>query len=378
MTQLAHAPVATKRLEVLIQNPMLPPYRLDLFKSLSRSLVIAPTFSFGKAHPSTSLKDVTGDHGLDLLPVENVFVASHAVILQKGLLNHVRVKKWDAMIASLNPRMVLNLVARRAAKKQGTKFIWWGHGIRPGERYQGIYRRLALSADAVILYSGEGKRRLEDLGVPSEKLFVAWNSIDTETISQLRRDDEERYRILTIGRLIAGKKIDLLLEAFKLALPSLPPAVTVAIVGEGPVEAQLRTLSEELDIADRVEWLGPLYEQVDLAPVFNTSLFSVTTGYVGLSAIHSLAFGVPKVFADSEPHSPEVEALIPGENSAAFQAGSVEALSQIMIDLVSDRARLSAMGLAGAQKVLDQFSVERMVRTFEEAVTFACGGGKHR
>ncbi|MCC7435604.1 MAG: glycosyltransferase [Methanoregulaceae archaeon] len=377
MTTVAPVPVATKRLEVLIQNPMLPPYRLDLFRALNRSPVIDPSFSFGLAHPSTSLVDVTGDHGLQLLPVENVFVRGHTLTVQRGLLDHVRSRKWDAMVASFDPRMVLNLMAMRAAKKQGTKFVWWGHGIRPRQKYQSIYRRLAMGADAVILYSGEGKRRLEDLGVPSEKLFVAWNSIDTDTIAQLRRNDIERYRILTIGRLVAGKKIELLLEAFKAALPMLPPSIKLTIVGEGPEEGRLRSLADQLSISGRVEWLGAIYDEVALAPLFNSALFTATGGDAGLSIIHSLAYGVPTLVGRGEHHGPEVEVLTP-ENSATFESGDRDGIGKLFADLCENKERLAVMGEAGAKKVLEQFSVSRMVKTFEEAVTFACGGGKHR
>jgi glycosyltransferase involved in cell wall biosynthesis len=356
---------------------MLPPYRLDLFRALNRSPVIDPSFSFGLAHPSTSLVNVTGDHGLQLLPVENVFVRGHTLTVQRGLLDHVRSRRWDAMVASFDPRMVLNLFAQRVARRQGTKFIWWGHGIRPRQKYQGIYRKLALSADAVILYSGEGKRRLEELGVPSEKLFVAWNSIDTVSIARLRTDREERYRILTIGRLIAGKKVDLLLGAFKLALPSLPSSVKVAIVGEGPEERRLRDLSEQLQISDRVEWLGAVYDEESLAPVFNSALFTVTGGGAGLSVIHSLAYGVPTVVGSNEPHGPEVS-ILTSEDSVVFRSDDQRSLASHLMDLCADRERLCAMGQAGVEKVLDQFSVERMVKTFEEAVTFACGGEKQR
>lgn len=371
--------MSSARRRVLIQNPMFPPYRVDLFKGLSNSSTLDPTFSFGLAHPDTSLVDVTEDHGLKLLPVKNHFVRNHTLTIQRGLLDHVRSQKWDAMIASFDPRMVMNLLARRIARRQGTRFIWWGHGIRPRQRFGSIYRRLALDADAVILYSGEGKRKLAELGVPAERLFVAWNSIDTQAIDSLRLQTwESRYRILTIGRLVAGKKIDLLLRAFHRALVDLPDSVVLSIVGEGPELAGLRALADELGIDKRVEWVGAVYDQVGLAPLFNTSLCSVAPGAVGLSIIQSLAFGVPMVYAQEEPHGPEVEALVPNLNSYAFLADSESELASVLIDAAKNPGRMKQLGDAGAAKVHEEFSVARMVQTFEAAVEYACtlrGGG---
>jgi glycosyltransferase involved in cell wall biosynthesis len=119
--------------------------------------------------------------------------------------------------------------------------------------------------------------------------------------------------------------------------------------------------------------MGAIYEHKDLAPLFNTSLLCATGGFVGLSAIHALAFGVPKVLADDEPHAPEVEALIEGENCAHFEARNAQSFADRLTTLVADRDLLEKYGAAGAQKVTREFSISGMVGSFERAVQFACG-----
>lgn len=366
--------IQTQPTTVLLENPMLPPYRLALFRALHGSPTLDVSFAYGLARKATALQDVDAEHELPVLPVRNVYLGPNGLAtLQMGLIRHLRSRRWNAMVASFDPRLVFNLLALMVARRQGTRFIWWGHGIRPRQRFAGLYKRLALMADAVILYSGEGKRNLIALGVPEERLFVAWNSIDTVGIDSLRESGwTARHRILSIGRLVAGKRNDLLLEAFALASGALQPNIRLSVVGEGPEEAPLKAQAESLGISDRVDWHGPIYDQGQLATIFNASLVCVTSGYVGLSAIHALAFGVPKLYADDEPHSPEVEALIPGENSATFRAGDAESLARQLVDLAADPARLEAMGNAGSEKVLHEFSVGRMVQTFEDAIAFAC------
>lgn len=372
MIRSTTAPIA-RPARVLIQNPMLPPYRVELFKALAASPRLDVTFSYGLAKEGSALKDVRDVPGIEVLSVRNNYLFGGSVTLQRGLLKHLGAHRWDAMVASLDPRLAYNLLAFVKARWQGTRFIWWGHGIRPRGRFANIYRRLAMMADAVILYSEEGRKKLEEKGVPSDRLFVAWNSIDTATIDRLRSSDwSGRNRVLTIGRLSPEKKVDLLVEAFAKCLPSLSEDVRLSIVGEGNEKEVLVAKARDLGIGSRVDWHGAIYRHEELAPIFNASCICVGSGCVGLSAIHALAFGVPMLFADNEPHGPEVEALIPGTNSASFAAGDPVSLAGALEALLGDRRGLQALGTSGAEKVSREFSVDQMVKVFEEAIAYAC------
>lgn len=353
---------------------MLPPYRVGLFRALAASEKLDFTFAFGLARRGSGLEDVDPTDILPTLPIHNYYLGPHGTAtIQAGLLRHVATHQWDVIVASLDPRLVLNLLALPLAKRRGIRFVWWGHGLRPRQRFAGLYKRLVLSADALILYGEQGKQQLAALGIPPERMFVAQNSIDTALIDSLRSTDwSGRYRLLCIGRLVPGKRVDLLLKAFSDALPHLPSNVRLCIVGEGPEEEALKALSISLGIQDRVDWAGPLYGEDNLAPIFNSSLLSITAGYVGLSAIHSLAYGVPKLYADDEPHSPEIEALIPGENSMTFVARDSASLTERMIELIANPIGLKRLGTTGALQMGERFGLAKMVEAFERAVEFAC------
>src|SRR5581483_7439328 len=145
-------------------------------------------------------------------------------------------------------------------------------------------------------------------GVPKNKIFVAWNSIDIDEIDSLVQHlpMTRRNRVLFIGRLIPEKKPGLLIEAFANASSRLSSDIVLTLVGDGPERTNLERLVRQFNIDDRVEFVGSTYNQDQLAPYFNTSWISVSPGYIGLSAIHSMAFGVPMLVADKEPHSPEI------------------------------------------------------------------------
>jgi len=60
--------------------------------------------------------------------------------------------------------------------------------------------------------------------------------------------------VLSVGRLVSLKRVDLLLRA----MSHLPPAAEARIVGEGPERAALETLAGQLGLGERVRFLGRL------------------------------------------------------------------------------------------------------------------------
>lgn len=366
------------RMNVLLLQRILPPYRLALFQSLSRSLLFDLCLAYGQAAPSSALESVSDPVGVRVSPLTNLyFRGKESLVFQKGVSALLASRRYDTLIAEFNPRIVTNVLAAWQAKQLGMRLIWWGHGIRP--RSSGaavrVYLALIRLADAFLFYNEEGAERMAALGVPRHKLFVAWNSVDTGEIERLRQDTPlgERLRILSIGRLIPEKKTDLLMRGFAAALPSLPPNARLTIIGEGPERAKLEALAADFGLEDRVEFVGSLYEQEQLAPFFNAAWVSVSSGYVGLSAIHSLAYGLPMLVAEDEPHSPEIAAIEPGVNAAFFPSDDAAGLAEGLTGLAADPARWEAMSLEARRTVQRRFSIDAMSQAFEDAIRYAQG-----
>ena len=360
----------------MILQRILPPYRLAFFQALACSPDFALTLAYGQASQESALESVPNPVGIQTEPVVNAYYGKNErIVLQSGVLPLLRSGRYTTVVAEFNPRILTNVLACLSARRRGLKFLWWGHGIRPksGRFERGIYRWLAGLANGLIFYSAAGADEFVRLGIPREKTFVAWNSLSTEEIEPLVQPmpAEGRTRILYIGRLIAEKKVALLLRGFALAAAHLDPNTRLTIIGEGPEGERLKNLAAQLAISGQVEFVGSLYEQAQLASYFNAAWVSVSPGYVGLSAIHSLAYGLPMLVADKEPHSPEITAIEDGVNSVFFASDDPEALSKALVALAGDPARQERMRLAARQSIPQRFSIHQMVEAFEEAVHYA-------
>jgi len=257
----------------------------------------------------------------------------------------------------------------------GRPIILWGHGLSPrsnsSQWANKVRKWMAQLADAVIFYNNRGKHDFINLGLPQEKLFVAHNAIDVGTIRQLvTKYITERKHILFIGRLIAAKKVDLLLQGFAKALDSLPPHTKLFIIGDGPEKVKLFAQAEEAGILPRIEFTGEITSDELLAPYFSQSILSVSPGSVGLSAIHSLAYGVPMLVADDEPHGPEVELLIGGRNCEFFAASDSNNLAHKLKNLMAQPDKLFALGQAGIEDVTSKYNLQHMSNVFLQAFNY--------
>ncbi len=347
----------------------LPHYRLPFFQTLTQRFGGEVTVVAGEHSFLPSPISVEDAPGVNWINAPNYFLVNR-LALQKlpGFLRDAPV-----CILEFNPRILTNLLLLR---RRRLPTILWGHGLSPRSSspawIRTIRRWTANRAAALIFYSNKGKEDFRSLGIPDAKLFVARNAIDIEHIQSVAaQTSAQRADILFIGRLVPTKKVDLLIAGFRVAVERLPAATQLVVVGDGPERPRLEQMVVASGLTERVQFAGEIIRQEDLAPIFSRSMLSVSPGSTGLAAIHSLAYGVPLLVADNEPHGPEIEVLEHGKTGEWFPANDASALAEMLVQLLGQPQRLMGMGAYGQALVTKQYSTRHMVDVFEEAIRFA-------
>jgi len=88
------------------------------------------------------------------------------------------------------------------------------------------------------------------------KISVIHNSVDFKDLESVSgRPRVFNKHIITVGRLIRLKKIDIIMKVVK-ELSEKFPGISLSIVGEGPEKGNLQRLSKELEIDKQVEFHG--------------------------------------------------------------------------------------------------------------------------
>lgn len=156
--------------------------------------------------------------------------------------------------------------------------------------------------DAVIADSEFLKKKLvERVGVNPKKIHVIYCGVDVKAIRSridkglaLRRRARPFKTILFLGRFIERKRPDMAIEIFA-RLHRRHPSTKLIMVGEGPMEKELRAKSEERRVDQAVEFPGPLFGEEKLRRYHEADLFlfpSAKEGFV-LVVLEAMAAGLP-------------------------------------------------------------------------------------
>ncbi|GCE10301.1 glycosyltransferase [Tengunoibacter tsumagoiensis] len=195
------------------------------------------------------------------------------------------------------------------------------------------------------------------------------NGVDLKTYSPGPRDPEvlrrfglpeDRPLILHVNRLSEEKRIDVLLDA----MVKLKSNAHVALVSSGPAEAELREQVEQLQIGDRVSFLGFVRDADLLALRRSADLFVIPSeaDLQSLATMEAMACGLPVIAANAYA-LPEL--VHNGENGFLFQPGDSDELAHD-IDIILGDAQLRAhMGSESLRiishhdrvKVLDEWEI---------------------
>jgi len=282
----------------------------------------------------------------------------------------------DLAIVELNPRILSTwvLLYRRARKRKPT--IVWGHASSRKGRDSAtnlLRRRMVRLATAVISYT-EDEARIFASSVGASKVFAAHNALYSSRTHSDPVADAPGCVFLFVGRLVDQKRPGLALRAFASAKDALPSDAALVFVGDGPLRARLEAEARVLGVGRSVRFTGHVGRFTELRSYYNAALASVSPGYVGLSLTQSLWFGVPMLIADSEPHSPEIEAARKGLNCLFFRAGDVSSLAAAMVEIAASRSQWVARRSAIAKDCRSRYSLENMTAGIAAAVDYCLSG----
>lgn len=204
---------------------------------------------------------------------------------------------------------------------------------------------------------------------PQERIATLYNRIDVaavraELLSRTAARDllglpQDAFVVGNVGRLHPDKDQETLLRGFALAVPDLPAAALLAIVGTGRLENRLRALADELGIAGRVRFLGHVAHARRAFPAFDVFALSSDREPFGMVLLEAMAAGVAVVVTDCGG-APEVL----GDSGLLFPLGDAPALSRHLIALAGSEEERSALASKAGSRLAATFTDEAAVREF--------------
>jgi len=150
---------------------------------------------------------------------------------------------------------------------------------------------------------------------------------------------QDRPLVLHVNRLSEEKRVDVLLHA----IAKLQSSAHFALVGTGPIKDELVALAAQLNIEDRVSFLGYVRDD-DLLPLRHSSAFFVIPSEADLQSLatmEAMACGLPIIAANSYA-LPEL--VHHNENGFLFTPGNSNEMAQEMDMLINSPQLREQMG----------------------------------
>ncbi|MCA9285583.1 MAG: glycosyltransferase family 4 protein [Phycisphaerales bacterium] len=349
---------------------VLTPYRVPVYDLLAAQCTEGLAVFAGEPHPGESIAHTTELSVARYVPARNRRLLGGRLALgwQGGLVDWLEAWQPDALIADANPRYLSTRRAITWMHRRGRPVLGHGLGVMPLtpglQRLRAFGRRRLLHRfDGLIAYSSRAAEQYRAMGIPPDRVFVAYNAVAHRPTSPLPSRPpsfpDGSPRVLFVGRLTGPKRIDLLIRACGALRSMFHPRLR--IVGDGPARGELESLAKAC--LPETTFLGARYGD-ELAAAFADADLFVLPGLGGLAIQEAMSYGLPVIVAEGDGTQDD---LVRPETGWNIPAGDDSALLGALRAALSDPERLRRMGAAARRVVEDEINIERMV----EAIVIA-------
>jgi glycosyltransferase involved in cell wall biosynthesis len=278
-------------------------------------------------------------------------------------------------ITALKPDLVhtwlfaANAYGRAAALASGVRSIVAGERcVDPWKVWHelAIDRWLAKRTARIVINSSGVSDFYARQGIAAEKFTLIPNGIAlpppsnvsrAELLAELELPADTRL-IGAVGRLWPQKRIKDLIWATDL-LKVIRDDVHLLVIGDGPHRARLERFRQQVEIEDRVHFLGHRADVPRFMPHFD--VVWLASEYEGLPNVimEAMAAGAP-VVASNIPGNRDL--VVPGETGYLVPLGDRAAFARQTRILLDDAELARRFGDAGRQRMLREFNIERMIQ----------------
>jgi sugar transferase (PEP-CTERM/EpsH1 system associated) len=216
---------------------------------------------------------------------------------------------------------------------------------------------------------------VDKVNVPQEKITQAYNGVDAESfypaangplsIAGCPFDPEQHWLVGTVGRMQTVKDQVMLARAFVLALlqaPELKSRLRLIMVGEGPLREQAQGVLNTAGLG-QLAWLpGARNDVADIMRGLHAFVLPSLAEGISNTILEAMASSLP-VIATAVGGNADLVAH--GQTGYIVPAADPQAMADQLISLASNPGVALSLGQAGRLRVLNSFSMQAMVSTYQ-------------
>lgn len=349
---------------LLIQN-VISSYRVPVYNQIAKEFDLTLLYSSGK------------------IPDGVLFKTEFWSSYKKGPFSFYKrglnglLKRFDVVVFPYDPMQFSLLFEMLKAKLgKGPRFIPWGIGVPASynvsydapTKSSKLFYYLAKWADASIFYSDYPKRKYNSMGVLSNKMFVAHNTV--EIFEPAPIEESEKNSILFVGSLYKQKGLGVLLKAYLEAKNKDNSLLPLYIIGGGDEYSSISKWITDNNLSSSIFLEGPIYDEKTLSRYFLRARACVSPNQAGLSVQKSLGYGVPFVTKENAITGGEIFDVVNNKTGVLYKEDSC--LVDILLDISNNPHHYFEMGMAGKKFYSENRTVEIMAQGAIDAINYVC------
>jgi glycosyltransferase involved in cell wall biosynthesis len=218
--------------------------------------------------------------------------------------------------------------------------------------------------DYLVAISKATGKDFREIGYPESRISYIPNGVEVSVPEKTTYN--QVIRVITITRLSQEKGVDILLKAWTEVVRE-EKGLKLLIVGAGPLESQLKTLSQSLGIAESVDFVGEVQNASNY--LIESDLFVLSSKSEGMSnaLLEAMIYGIPciatQVGGNGEllgGESKEIsrEGYLIVKNGLLVNPDDVKGLTEAILYFIRNRSKREEMGRRGRQFIQENYSID--------------------
>jgi glycosyltransferase involved in cell wall biosynthesis len=220
--------------------------------------------------------------------------------------------------------------------------------------------------DRVVCNSQAATDRLRHAGVPEHKLCVIPNGIPDEVFAKTRPALEKEPGTVTVGmvsRMNDPIKQHAMFVRVAARLTARLPQLRFVLVGDGPLRPGLEALASELQVANRIRFLGDRRDIPAVLASLDISVLPSSSESLSNAILESMAVGLP-VVASRTGGNPEIVGH--DETGFLFDPGDEIQFAASLERLICEAELRRQFGLKARERALSSFRSSQMRDLYQD------------
>jgi glycosyltransferase involved in cell wall biosynthesis len=241
-------------------------------------------------------------------------------------------------------------------------FVVTTHGLDvfSSRREKGVSRRWVEScsryvyrkANMNICVSEAVRRVMVDVLGDAARTTVIYNGVNTTLFTPAQSDDGDRAQtILSVGRLVPSKGLELVLRAVE-ELRDKYPQLLYEIIDDGPERSHLAALAHELGIAERVKFHGRQNRRFVAEAMKRCTVFALPSTDEAMGCVYLEAMATARSVIGCRGQGIE-EIVRHGENGMLIQPDKLQEMVEALDTLLANASLRKQMGMKARQTIIE-------------------------